>query len=404
MKRGHGFDVYIVWAGALLLDPDTPAGAMARWMFRSGAVDGVRIMAKFVEYDNDPARYQRMTLEMVRIARSYGLKIMLSIDWHNVATRMNEYHLSRYFPRNVRNTVRKIMQDVEPDELEVSNEPFHIQSPTPDMTQEQYAGHVYEYIRGARDAEFNGTILGYQGPADTIGKSWIWRVGVNPNGHTEPGMTVEEWPWNKIGESKHHEPGVLHRLHTAAMVRDALESNPWAQANQPRGWQHWIWHSEMSPLGRGIHINSEEGAKAVTTALEFFKFQDTPFAFLEMGGWNEDWGNSSPGGWNMHTDLIDDQGRLSKGAKALLEFRGISKPWGPGDIPDPDPDPIPDPGDDMNFPGTKWAVRWVARTNELLKENNGDVHLAKNLALQDEEFQKAFEGHYKKWKQEADTR
>lgn len=69
---------------------------------------------------------------------------------------------------------------------------------------------------------------------------------------------------------------------------------------------------------------------------------------------------------------------------------------------DPDPDPDPDPGGDMNFPGTKWAVRWVARTNELLKKHDGNVDKAKKDAGNDPEFQKAFEGHFDKWKQEAE--
>lgn len=64
--------------------------------------------------------------------------------------------------------------------------------------------------------------------------------------------------------------------------------------------------------------------------------------------------------------------------------------------------PGPEPGDDVKFPGTKWAVRWVARTSELLHKHDGDVDKAKKEAESDPEFQKAFEGHFDKWNEEAD--
>lgn len=67
----------------------------------------------------------------------------------------------------------------------------------------------------------------------------------------------------------------------------------------------------------------------------------------------------------------------------------------------PDPGPGEPDGGDMAEPGTKYRVRNIARTLELLEKNNNNVDKAKKDAMTDEEFQKTLKGEHDK-QREAD--
>lgn len=78
-----------------------------------------------------------------------------------------------------------------------------------------------------------------------------------------------------------------------------------------------------------------------------------------------------------------------KQAGVVLHF-----PTAPNQPPDTDPE---DP--DMAEPGSKYRLRNVARSLELIKKHDGDVDAAKEECLTDEEFQKTLTGEHDKQKE-----
>lgn len=106
------------------------------------------------------------------------------------------------------------------------------------------------------------------------------------------------------------------------------------------------------------------------------------------------------GAWPEGDRLVTLPGRLiwhceirQKKSKVEIHYPAT----GPG----PDPDPDPDPGDpDMSVTGTKFSLRVIARGIQLLEKHGGNVSKAKKEADTDQEYQNAFGGWLKKWKEE----
>lgn len=317
-----GFQIWEVWADALLLPEDSAAWGAARHMYVH-CFDGVRIMSKFEEFEKYPDRYQKYTIDKANRARSIGKKIMLCLDWHNTAANQDGYHRYRYIPDNLARQVEAIIKDVGPDMVQVANEPYYIKTGR-NLRTDQYAAYVYEYVKGMKNAGFDGLMLAEQSRTDSgdLHDAWEWHV-------------EDKHGWSNCAEGKHREPRVLHENKTAVGVLAGLNSNEWSRRNKPKGW-HWpIFQDEFSSPGRGIHVNSEEGAKAMRLSLEFFKREKAPFAFLTMGGTSKTFGGE--GGWGMHTQLVNSEGKVSLSGQEMLRFLG--KPQYDGGEPPP-PDKI----------------------------------------------------------------
>lgn len=343
-----GFMIYEVWADALLLPKDSPAWGAAQHLYLN-VFDGVRIMSKFEEYEKHPDRYQRYTIDKARQARVLGLEVMLCLDWHNTAGSQSGYHAYRYIPDNLSTQVAAIIRDVKPDIVQVANEPYHMKGNQKDLRTNEYANYVYQYVKGMRAAGFEGLLVCEQSRDDRgdLHDAWEWHVD-----------------WDYCANGKHRYPRVLHEFKTAEAVLAELNGNPWASRNRPVGYKWPIFQDEFSSCGRGIHVNSKEGAKAMRLSLEFFKRKKVPFAWLIMGGGTPDFGGGS---WRMHTDLINNRGEVSLAGQEMLKFLG--KPQYDGDPVDPPPPPPPPPPN-----GGGWHS--IETRRSVLKFNTATAQLA----------------------------
>jgi hypothetical protein len=326
--RYPGFQIWEVWGHALLLPKDSKAWGAAKHLYEH-AIYGVRIMSKFEEFEKNPYLYQIHTIEKAQRARELGKKVMLCLDWHNTTSGSSGYHQSRYIPQNLAKQVERIIRDVKPDVVQVANEPYHIKKGK-DLTTKQYAAYVYKYIKGMKAAGFNGLMVAEQSSGDNgdMHDAWEYHVYHNPD---NPGALIENWDY--CAEGKHRLPRVLHDWKTANHVVMDLNSNAWADRNKPVGW-HWpIFQDEFSACGTGIHVDTPEGAKAMRMSLDFFKREKAPFAWLTMGGTSKTFGGE--GGWGMHTQLVNSEGKVSESGQAMLRFLG--KPQYDGNPVDPPP-------------------------------------------------------------------
>jgi hypothetical protein len=81
------------------------------------------------------------------------------------------------------------------------------------------------------------------------------------------------------------------------------------------------------------------------------KDKSMPLCYLTMGGWNNDFDDTTTGPWRMRTGLIDVKGRLSTSALALCKAEGAPKFELEGDDPPSPPVPPVDDGDGEPDPG-----------------------------------------------------
>lgn len=363
--RPLGFGLWDCWGRALTLERGSRVDRVAGHVYED-IFDGVRLMGKFIEYDQHPGRWRQMTVEPARRARELGLKVQLSIDWHNIATGPNDYHKSRYFPQDERGTVAAMLDEIKPDQLEVCNEPYHLRGPG-DMTTAQYAEHVYTFVRGAKDARFDGLIIATQTRGAGSTAAWEWHVQKNPG--FEEALIVDYD--GRLAESKHEPPSVLHHLTSPEEYAEALRPRP--DPNDPeahpyywqrpgaKGWRFSVFINELSSVGTEVHINSETGARMVRETLKFFKEINSPFCFLHVGGLSPHFGAApnEGGGWNMNTELINDEGVLSEGVKEMYRFLGKQLP----DVGEPDePD---QPGGGSGIAAIKKAKKSLDKSVEI---------------------------------------
>jgi len=351
------------WAGALLLDGAARESADNLYQ---NLLEGCRIMAKPWEYKHRPQRYASHTMARVRRARDLGVKIQLSIDIHNSADNQGGYHDKREIPNNLKGVVKAIIQEIDPDELEVINEPYYCKSAGPGnlpkkLRMEDYLHFFNVYADAARQANWHGLICAWQDNTDLPGNfragSWIW--------HGE---------WDDCAEVRHdfvldqrsEDPDIFEQ-----QIKDAMD-NPRRFAV---GWRWPIYQNEHSSLGRQVHINSSLGARMCQASWNAYSAERCPWGFLTVGG-SPGFGGGS---WGMHTDLIDDRGEYSLGCKALMSKAGVEVPE--------NGNPPPDPTE--TYPGTVYAGRAMKRAHEL----DYDTGAMKR----DAKFQNNFRKWHKKW-------
>lgn len=383
-----GFEVGEVWGHALNLPEDSPAWPNVSHAYRH-VIDHCRLMVKFEEwFKTKHLPMKEAFLERLARARSLGKPVIFTLDYHNTwhlkdPNNPNNYHKYTWFPAGpIRDSVAEVLDTVLPlanvIAFQVGNEPYAKTS----LGTEDYASYVYEYVRGATDAGFSKKILAQQTFDDRghVADGWEWHVGLNEN---DPGALIVPWTHGCV-EGKHRHPRVLHGITTTEGLRGALNSNAWAPRRTPKGWRYLVWHDEMSPLGKEVHINSNLGGQMVTEALSFFHQKRVPMTFLTMGGYKEDWGADGNQGWGMNTDLINKYGKLSVGCKALYDFKGVP-------YPDDGGGPVDPPGDagmgKLNSAqsqlekaerrwgskrGIKHANRGIKFTEEAIGQSEGD--------------------------------
>jgi hypothetical protein len=298
-KKPAGFSLWECWGEALDLDPKSPAGQAAAHMYKH-VFDGVRLMIKFQEfYNKGPMRKQ--IDDRVRRAREYDLKVLLVIDWFNVATGPKDYHKSIHIPvsKDLPRLVSQIITYYKPDMVEVCNEPnYHKGHKT---NAKEYSDRVSLFVEGAARAGFKGPML-CTGTRKDLGWSvkdgWEWHATRHPGG---------------MLEGKHSL--VLHELETPEQVRDGLIGD--IPNGKAVGYQWPLFESEFSGVGRRWDTDSVHGAQMTMAGYQACKDKSMPLCYLTMGGWNNDFDDTTTGPWRMRTGLIDVKGRLSTSALAL---------------------------------------------------------------------------------------
>lgn len=300
------------WAGALILPPGAGRDS-AFWLYDSEVIGWVRFMAKFKEFYEDPARYLRYTIGKLREARELGLGVVLTLDWHETAAGPDDYHVARWFPPSVKNAVRAIVSEVQPDILEIANEPHYSRRPLEKMTIEEYAALVNQYLLGADLAGFSGRII-----ADST------------RDHNWPGDQSKRWERNTTWQGSMAE--VSH-----SFVLDRRSTDPAVFANQilakfwreERPWQGDFYprmENEFSATGKQIHCNTQLAYDMTIAACGAFRQVKAPFGWLHMGGLGDEWPIPGETPWGMSTILVKGNGDFSMVAKALADDAGVQLP------------------------------------------------------------------------------
>jgi hypothetical protein len=330
-KKPAGFSLWECWGDALDLDPESPPGQAARYMYKE-VFDGVRLMMKFKWFMNGGEQLAKM-MHRIERARYYGLKIHLVADWFDESTGPNTYHAKMWKPdhKTMQKEVEKMCRVFKPAILEVCNEPYHIHGKRVGHYPEgEYVKDVSAFVRGARKAKFQGKILA-SGTRKEVGwkitKGWEWHA--------------ERWEKGML-EGKHSL--VLHEAMDEEDIIEGLTGKFYE--GKAIGYQWPIYESEFSPVARHTHIDTHHGAKLAVAGVKAAMEKQFPLCFLTMGGYNDDFGRSkADGGWGMHTDLINNRGELSKAARAIAEEMGA-----PEFVLQDDTDPPPPPPDDDTDP------------------------------------------------------
>ena len=317
-----GFSLRECWGGALDFDPSSPRGQAAAYMYKY-VFDGVRIMIKFEEWATMPQAVSVIRHRIER-ARLYGMDIHLVIDWFKVATGPGSYHKGMWKPSRHEMTrmVAGMIDEFDPDIVEVCNEPYYVKGGK--YTAKQYVKDVTDYVTAAEDANFKGKILA-SGPRQEVG----WKIKDGWEWH------AKRWERGML-EGKH--TLVLHNLKYPAEVATALTEN--FHNGKAIGYQWPVYESEYSGVGRTYSTDTIKGADMTMAGYYAAVNKRFPLCYLTMGGNWDGFGNPSPSGWGMQTDLINKHGKLSKTAKALAEAEGAPpfEPNGGNGGPPPDPD------------------------------------------------------------------
>jgi hypothetical protein len=107
-----------------------------------------------------------------------------------------------------------------------------------------------------------------------------------------------------------------------------------------------VFHDEVSPVGKEVHINTPLGADMTSWLLGYFKAKKMPLTWLSLGGGNPWWGAPpSQTGWSINTDIINSLGQLSKGGQEVVNFMSN--------------------GTGGNAPGKRAACRMIKRVQKL---------------------------------------
>jgi hypothetical protein len=309
------------WGAGLILPPG-PAKEAADYLYPR-LFDGARIMAKPWEYVHNRQRFETHTMARVRAARDLGIKIQLSIDIHNSADDRGGYHNRREIPAQFQRVVKEIILLIDPDEIEVINEPYaSTNHPGPGnygrrLNIKQYKDDFFNvYAEAARQANWRGLFCAWQDHTDQTRRpptpgnfrddSWIW--------HGE---------WTQCAEVQHD-----FVLDTRSTDPQEFYNQILAKMDNPRqwavGWRYGLFQNEHSSVGRQVHINSQLGADMCEASWNAHRDIKCAWGFLTVGGYTPDFGNE--GGWGMNTDLINDKGEFSLGCQRLMQLAGVDIP------------------------------------------------------------------------------
>jgi len=286
-KNPAGFEIYECWGEFL----DTQ-NRMALALFED-CFDGVRIMAKFDEYFNQPQTFAKW-VRRAEIAKQMGKKIHLCIDWHNTATGPNDYH--DYVQRPTLNKLAKavgaiIKEFPNASIVEVANEPYYVQNAQQRITIKEYHPLVLAYIDGCSIGNHKGILLASQ---SSKGK---WN---------KPGNKVEDgWEWSDT----RWQPGMWEGLHTAVLHTHttpndliAALTDHWYQG-KAIGYQHEIYESELAPTGKLLKTNTTAGAQMYSAVLNMARQERLPICFLTIDGRSPNFGAS--GNWPGAMGLVN---------------------------------------------------------------------------------------------------
>ena len=358
-SKPAGFSLRECWADALDFDPTSARGQAAAYMYRY-VMDGVRIMLKFEEWDHMPARVEVIRRRIAR-ARSYGCDIHLCIDWFKVATGPGSYHKGMWKPstNTMIDMVAEMLDEFEPDIVEVCNEPYYVKGGK--YTAKQYVNDVTAYVLACEEVNFKGKVLA-SGTRQEVG----WKI--------EDGWEWHAKRWERgMLEGKH--TLVLHELKTPAQVRSALIDG--FHNGKAVGYQWPVYESEYSGVGRSYSTDSVAGAEMTMAGYHAARDKRFPLAYLTMGGGWDGYGDPSPSGWRMQTDLINKHGELSLSAKMLAAAENA--PPFVLDPPDIEPPPPPPPGGGGGWHSIVTDNAHLKFTNPMAKAalaviNSGDNH------------------------------
>ena len=334
--RPLGYSIGEVWGEFLTLSPG-PGRDSAWWLGRH-VIDWVRIMAKVEEYYEHPDRFEQLTLEKMAVAEDLGLKVLLCIDNHNIATKKGEYHLRRYSaPDPIRVVVKKILRETGlPWGLEVDNEAWYVKG-RKGLTTLAYRDLVAEYAEGADDAGFKQRLW-----ASQSGDKNPWRDGSKDWDH----YWEKTVAWQHDCAEVRHSWVLDHRpTNPERFEEEILDSfhNPHRPPDKAwKGWEYAIAENEFSSTGKQVHCDSPLGFHMTRAATHAFRELRSPFGWLTMGGWQDEWPEPNHQGWGMSTHLTRSDGAFSQVAEALAADKGVELPDSPSPPP-PGPDPDPDP-------------------------------------------------------------
>ena len=331
----------------------------------------VRIMVKFEDVSLKGPQIIRSEIDdMVQTAQELGLYVNICTDWHNKAGGPGSYHqsLDEKVLNNyslMQDLVEAILEELQPDMLQVCNEPFYRKKSLPPLTEDLYAEYVEAHVRALKSNGDRSILLiadsPYSTPTRDPFKSWVFRTHkANP---LELSKTVT---WDKCAESLHvyyvgdwEKPSAItstmvHSLPDAKSLSFTMHSCFWLRDRDNCGVMFPVFHDEVSPVGKVNHINSPTGYAMTKVMLDIFTEKNIPCTWLSLGGTNPWWGQE-PGtsGWGLNTDMINSKGELSLGGIAVLDHLNKEVSWQ-----EEEEEPV-------EFKGLEPALRFVRRFSKL---------------------------------------
>lgn len=347
-NRPAGFDIGECW-GDIYKYPENHSAATyaAAHIARHGGPGGepmtMRQMVKPRQIEEN-SQFHRDAMARIERLKSYGCGIELVIDLHNHATGRNDYHASIEWPRRqtLAQHTRDLVRDIEPTEVEAMNEFWYTKGST-DMRMVQYRNEVvFKIAEGMTAANLryeprlNASIV--LDAQDSPHDLWVWNV--------EWDNCLEVYHFNILSHR-----GKPPTPNTPEGLRAKLQAQAYC-ANEPPDYRDkavgWIWPlklNETSPVGDRVDLNTRNGAEMMLTLLRHQKRYDMPVTMLTMGG-NRPL-DAPPGTWGMRSNFVGDDGELSMGVEAWLDFVDAPPYEGPGEV-EPPIDPPPPPSGNGN--------------------------------------------------------
>lgn len=288
-------------------------------------IDGVRLMIKFDEWQNDP---NMVSLILARANKAYimGKKIHLVIDCFNSAHDSGDYHTSVNMPslNKIPRMVGDIIRAFPPLwKVEVFNEPYYCKNHSQRITIKDYVAYVQAMAAGCAIGNFKGKLVASQSQVDRF---WNWPHRDNKIEYGWEWQTESVWDHGNL-EGIHS--AILHGETTADGVINRINKD-WYQGI-PIGWRHPIDETELSIVGTKISTNSQQGHNMTTAVLPWARIAKLPITILTWGGKHNGFGDP---GWPGEMHHVNKHNQLAKAAFAFYNFYGQSPPDN-GDQPPP---------------------------------------------------------------------